>query len=57
MLPPELTRARKREGKLSLTPLSAAERARALEVAEALLLVTRATLGRDREEVEAGASA
>jgi predicted nuclease of restriction endonuclease-like RecB superfamily len=54
MLPPELTRARKREGKLSLSPLSAAERARATEVAQALLLVTRATLGRDREEVEAG---
>ncbi|HXK16551.1 MAG TPA: DUF790 family protein, partial [Polyangiaceae bacterium] len=54
MLPPELTRARKREGKLSLSPLSAAERARAAEVAEALLLVTKAALGRDREEVEAG---
>jgi predicted nuclease of restriction endonuclease-like RecB superfamily len=54
MLPPELTRARKREGKLSLSPLSVAERARAAEVAEALLLVTKAGLGRDREEVEAG---
>jgi uncharacterized protein len=54
MLPPELTRARKREGKLTLSPLSAAERARAAEVAEALLLVTNAALGRDREEVEAG---
>lgn len=53
MLPPELTRARKREGKLTLTPLSAAERARATEVGEALLTVTRAGLGRDREEVEA----
>jgi len=54
MLPPELTRARKREGKLSLSPLSVAERARAAEVAEALLLVTKAALGRDRDEVEAG---
>ncbi|MES1184114.1 MAG: DUF790 family protein [Myxococcales bacterium] len=53
MLPPELTRARKREGKLTLTPLSAAERARAAEVGEALLTVTRAGLGCDREEVEA----
>jgi uncharacterized protein len=53
MLPPELTRARKREGKLTLSPLSAAERVRATEVSEALLTVTRAGLGRDREEVEA----
>ncbi len=53
MLPPELTRARKREGKLTLTPLSAAERARATEVSEALLSVTRAGLGQGREEVEA----
>ena len=53
MLPPELTRARKREGKLSLSPLSAAERARATEVGEALLTLTHAALGRDREEVEA----
>jgi uncharacterized protein len=54
MLPPELTRARKREGKLTLTPLSAAERARATELAQALLEVTRAGLGQEREEVEAG---
>lgn len=54
MLPPELTRARKREGKLTLTPLSAAERARATELAQALLDVTRAGLGQEREEVEAG---
>ena len=54
MLPPELTRARKREGKLTLSPLTAAERARATEVSEALLAVTRAGLGNDREEVEAG---
>lgn len=53
MLPPELTRARKREGKLTLSPLSPADRARALEVSEALLSVTRASLGQDREEVEA----
>lgn len=53
MLPPELTRARKREGKLTLTPLSPAERARATELGEALLSVTRAGLGCDREEVEA----
>jgi len=53
MLPPELTRARKREGKLTLSPLSAAERARATELGELLLAVTRAGLGRDREEVEA----
>lgn len=53
MLPPELTRARKREGKLTLSPLSAAERARATEVSEALLTVTRAGLGLDRDEVEA----
>lgn len=53
MLPPELTRARKREGKLTLSPLSPAERARATEVGEALLGVTAAGLGQDREEVEA----
>lgn len=53
MLPPELTRARKREGKLTLSPLSVAERARATEVSDALLTVTRAGLGQDREEVEA----
>lgn len=54
MLPPELTRARKREGKLTLSALSAAERARALEVSESLLSVTRGAIGCDREEVEAG---
>jgi uncharacterized protein len=54
VLPPELTRARKREGKLTLSPLSAPERVRATEVGEALLAVTRAGLGCDREEVEAG---
>jgi len=54
MLPPELTRARKREGKLTLSPLSTTERARAAEVAGALLAVTKAAIGRDREEVEAG---
>jgi predicted nuclease of restriction endonuclease-like RecB superfamily len=54
MLPPELTRARKREGKLTLSPLSAAERTRAVELAEQLLEVTRASLGNVREEVEAG---
>jgi uncharacterized protein len=53
MLPPELTRARKREGKLSLSALSAAERARAAEVAELLLGVTRAAIGEPREDVEA----
>jgi predicted nuclease of restriction endonuclease-like RecB superfamily len=53
MLPPELTRARKREGKLSLSPLSPAERARATEVAELLLGVTRAALGEPREDVQA----
>ncbi len=54
MLPPELTRARKREGKLTLSPLSAAERARAAELGHALLEVTRAAVGQEREEVEAG---
>ena len=53
MLPPELTRARKREGKLLLSALSPAERARASEVAEVLISVTRAALGQPREEVEA----
>ncbi|MDF3069500.1 MAG: hypothetical protein K0R38_5101 [Polyangiaceae bacterium] len=53
MLPPELTRARKREGKLTLSALSAAERARATELAQQLLEVTQAALGRDRDEVEA----
>lgn len=53
MLPPELTRARKREGKLTLSALSAAERARAGEVAEMLLSVTNAALGEPREDVEA----
>src|SRR6478609_2636237 len=53
MLPPELTRARKREGKLTLSPLSAAERARATQLGEALLQATRAAVGREREDVEA----
>jgi uncharacterized protein len=53
VLPPELTRARKREGKLSLSALSAAERARAAEVAEVLLSVTQAAIGEAREDVEA----
>jgi uncharacterized protein len=53
MLPPELTRARKREGKLTLSPLSAADRARAVVLSQALLDVTQAALGREREEVEA----
>ena len=53
MLPPELTRARKREGKLSLSPLSPAERARAAELCQALLAVTQASLGLPRDEVEA----
>lgn len=54
MLPPELTRARKREGKLTLSALSPAERTRAVELAEALMAVTRASLGEAREDVEAG---
>lgn len=54
MLPPELTRARKRDGKLSLSPLSAAERARAVELGRALLEVTGRALGQPRDVVEAG---
>lgn len=54
MLPPELTRARKREGKLTLSALSAAERARAVELSEALLAVARAGLGEARDDIEAG---
>jgi uncharacterized protein len=54
MLPPELTRARKREGKLSVSALSQAERARAAQIAELLLTVTRGALGSTREEVELG---
>jgi hypothetical protein len=54
VLPPELTRARKREGKLTLSPLSPAERARASELCGQLLEATRAAIGREREEVEAG---
>lgn len=53
MLPPELTRARKREGKLLLSALSAAERTRAIELAELLLGVTQAALGEPREDVQA----
>jgi predicted nuclease of restriction endonuclease-like RecB superfamily len=53
VLPPELTRARKREGKLTLSPLSAAERSRALELSERLLTATRGAVGSDRDEVEA----
>lgn len=53
MLPPELTRARKREGKLTLSPLSPAERARAGELCATLLEVTHAAIGHEREEVEA----
>lgn len=52
MLPPELTRARKREGKLTLSPLSAAERARALQLSQQLLAATQAAVGAEREEVE-----
>lgn len=54
MLPPDLSRAKKRAGKLSLSPLSAAERARAAELGGLLLEATRAALGQEREEVEAG---
>jgi len=53
VLPPELTRARKRQGKLVLSPLSPAERARATELGERLLAATRAAIGREREDVEA----
>jgi len=53
VLPPELTRARKREGKLTLSPLSAAERARATQLGEALVRATRAAIGQEREDVEA----
>ena len=54
MLPPELTRARKREGKLTLSALSAAERARATEVGEALLAVTTAAIAFDAAHVGPG---
>jgi predicted nuclease of restriction endonuclease-like RecB superfamily len=54
VLPPELTRARKREGKLTLSALTSAERARAVELSEALLTVTRASFGEARELVELG---
>ncbi|HEV8244595.1 MAG TPA: DUF790 family protein [Polyangiaceae bacterium] len=53
MLPPELTRVRKREGKLKLAPLSDAERPRALGLSEALVSATHAAIGLDREQVEA----
>jgi predicted nuclease of restriction endonuclease-like RecB superfamily len=53
VLPPELTRARKREGKLTLSPLSAAERVRATELGQALLSIAQASLGQQRDEVEA----
>jgi predicted nuclease of restriction endonuclease-like RecB superfamily len=53
MLPPELTRARKREGKLTVSQLSAAERARATEIGLALLSITQASLGQPREELQA----
>jgi predicted nuclease of restriction endonuclease-like RecB superfamily len=53
MLPPELTRARKREGKLTLSELTAAERARATELGQALLTITQSSLGQQRDEVEA----
>lgn len=54
MLPPELSRAKKRAGKLSLSALSAAERTRATELGAQLLEATRAAIGQEREEVEAG---
>lgn len=54
MLPPELTRARKREGKLTLSELSPKERQRAAELSEALLAVARAGVGEAREHVELG---
>jgi predicted nuclease of restriction endonuclease-like RecB superfamily len=53
MLPPDLTRARKREGKLKLAPLSDAEKPRALGLAEALVAATHAAVGLEREQVEA----
>lgn len=53
MLPPELTRARKREGKLTLSALSTAERARAAELGQQLIDATRSAIGREREDVEA----
>jgi len=53
VLPPELTRARKREGKLTLSALSSAERARACELSTALIASSRTLVGSDREQVEA----
>jgi predicted nuclease of restriction endonuclease-like RecB superfamily len=53
VLPPELTRARKRQGQLVLSPLSPAERARATALGERLLEATRSLIGREREDVEA----
>jgi predicted nuclease of restriction endonuclease-like RecB superfamily len=53
MLPPELTRTRKRQGKLSLAPLSPSEKQRAHAIAEELLGITRGLIGGERDELSA----
>ncbi|HMJ12321.1 MAG TPA: DUF790 family protein [Polyangiaceae bacterium] len=52
MLTPELVRARRRGGELSLIALSGKQRERAETLGEALLLLTRQHVGRTREELD-----
>lgn len=52
MLTPELVRARVKGNELELRPLKPKDRARAEELAEQLLAVTRACVGRTRQELE-----
>jgi hypothetical protein len=54
MLPPELTRARRRGDRLSITPLSAAELTRARELARELMALASASIGQSREQLQVG---
>lgn len=53
MLTADLVRARKKNGELVLRPLSARERARALEIAAGYLAVARSSIGERRFDLEA----
>jgi predicted nuclease of restriction endonuclease-like RecB superfamily len=53
LLTADLVRVRRRDGALHLAPLDGRPRARAHELAETLLAIVHASIGRTREEVEA----
>lgn len=57
MLTADLVSTRRRAGELLLVPLAAPARARALELAQALIAVAEASIGGTRDEVEAAIAA